>query len=294
VPSLSQAGCFDKIWQSDSLISDDVRDALRAAAHELEDVPDAEKQWRPNSNDQVLDLVNPSLYPLVYGRTLFAPKFEPIEAPTVEHDSDSEYSSYYACLPTSAQSGSFAWLPTDFRIAPDGPSAKAQAYINNIHPSNKPLIHAVEKVVAAFVPLLNRVLTDQLPSNKQHFPIRIPGDYTYDESNYPEMGFDESPNEFDDRVQGWYCDRPVILPELPEFKPGSRLERTETYAINGRTVQIIVKLSSIHLTPEKPKYHGRLWSVEGMQNETIVASGVYCYDAEWVLASRLHFVSNFH
>jgi hypothetical protein len=36
---------------------------------ELEHVPDKHKDWHPGSNGKVLDLVHPSLYPIVYGRT---------------------------------------------------------------------------------------------------------------------------------------------------------------------------------------------------------------------------------
>ena len=35
----------------------------------LEDVPDNHKDWHLGSNGKVLDLVHPSLYPLVYGHT---------------------------------------------------------------------------------------------------------------------------------------------------------------------------------------------------------------------------------
>ena len=40
---------------------------------------------------------------------------------------------------------------------------------------------------------------------------------------------------------------------------------------------VIVKLANIVLTPEKPRYEGGSWHVEGMMNERIVASGIYYY-----------------
>ena len=78
--SLPQVSCFDGVWQSDTLISEEIRDALREAVRKLEDVPEANKDWHPNSDDLVLDLVHPSLYPLVYRLTIVAPNLEPIEA----------------------------------------------------------------------------------------------------------------------------------------------------------------------------------------------------------------------
>ena len=34
-------------------------------------------------------------------------------------------------------------------------------------------------------------------------------------------------------------------------------------------LQIIVKVANIHLTPEKPRYKGGSWHVEGMANESM-------------------------
>ena len=36
-----------------------------------------------------------------------------------------------------------------------------------------------------------------------------------------------------------------------------------------RRLQIIVKLANIHLTPEKPRYEGGSWHVEGQLNENM-------------------------
>ena len=36
----------------------------------LEDVPGSRKDWHPDSDGKVLDLVHPSLYPVVYGRSM--------------------------------------------------------------------------------------------------------------------------------------------------------------------------------------------------------------------------------
>lgn len=56
-------------FKSDSAIPADLKEKLRAQAARLEDVPAKDKDWHPGSNDQVLDLVHPSLFPLVYGRS---------------------------------------------------------------------------------------------------------------------------------------------------------------------------------------------------------------------------------
>ena len=57
------------VVKSDSAIPPDLQAALKAAVDPLEDVPDRLKDWHPGSDDLVLDLVHPSLFPLVYGRS---------------------------------------------------------------------------------------------------------------------------------------------------------------------------------------------------------------------------------
>lgn len=57
------------VVKSDTAIPTSLKEALRASALELEkesaDAPD----WHPGLNETVLDLVHPSLYPVVYGQT---------------------------------------------------------------------------------------------------------------------------------------------------------------------------------------------------------------------------------
>lgn len=57
------------VLKSDTVIPDALQVALQKAVKILEDVPAREKDWHPESDEQVLDLVHPSLYPLIYGRS---------------------------------------------------------------------------------------------------------------------------------------------------------------------------------------------------------------------------------
>ena len=58
------------VVKSDTIVPESLRLELQTAvAGLLENVPDKYKDWHPGSNGKVLDLVHPSLYPLVYGRT---------------------------------------------------------------------------------------------------------------------------------------------------------------------------------------------------------------------------------
>lgn len=50
-----------------------LQEELKNAAAPLEDTPARHKGWHPGSNEQVLDLVHPSLFPLVYGTSRILP-----------------------------------------------------------------------------------------------------------------------------------------------------------------------------------------------------------------------------
>lgn len=55
--------------KSDVLVGPGLRAELLANVAPLLDVPGNQKDWHPGSNGQVLNLVHPSLFPLVYGTT---------------------------------------------------------------------------------------------------------------------------------------------------------------------------------------------------------------------------------
>lgn len=59
----------DNVFKSDKLVSHELHRRLAAQIASLEDVPLGELDWHPNSNEQVLDLVHPSLFCLVYGES---------------------------------------------------------------------------------------------------------------------------------------------------------------------------------------------------------------------------------
>lgn len=269
-----EVSCFDKIWQSDSLIPEEASSELKNGVRVLEDVPEDQKDWHPRANGLVLDLVHPSLYPLVYGRTMV-------------HSDDGQLLPAVAPSKDSTTSDQFAWLPTDFAVAQDG-SVTRKGYINNLHPSHGELYATLNRIVCAFVPLFERVLTDLLPTTI--FPLRVPDDYHHVEEDRPVRQKDEPDNEYWARYDDWYENgRPIVVSDPPEYCSDGSVLRKEEFSLRGRDIQIIVKLANIILTPEKPEYPGGSWHVEGMENEHIVASGIYYYDEDNISESRLAF-----
>ena len=141
--------CNDVTFCSRNLIQDDVVQALRSAIAKLEDVPESTKDWHPGSNGQVLDLVHPSLYCIVYGETWIrnGDEFALATPPPLRAYANDRY-----------LSEQFAWLPSDFFVESNRRVRLLSPYINNIHHSHEALYRVIPTILGNFVPLFERVL----------------------------------------------------------------------------------------------------------------------------------------
>ncbi|KAF9779819.1 hypothetical protein BJ322DRAFT_1113127 [Thelephora terrestris] len=279
---------FKRIWKSDGLIPVSLREKLLAAVAPLEGVPDSEKDWHPGSDGLVFDLVHPSLYSVVYGRTmrkgprsglkaLVAPRFE---------SGDLKFTSER-----------FQWLPSDFLIDGDGKATLASPYINNVHPTqHKELCSVIPEILQRALPMFERVLSDTI---RQLLPMRIVtsggrgfnNEETADciwEDGMPYPG-SSSEEECEEDQEAWLDKHSFKTPDAREHYDGDLKVMGERISLKGRTLQVIVKLANVVLTPEKPDYPGGKWHVEGMRNEQIVSSFIYYYDSENISASILAF-----
>ncbi|KAH1546324.1 hypothetical protein LV164_007421 [Aspergillus fumigatus] len=292
------------VVKSDIAIGEDLRQVLKDAVRPLEDVPEGLKDYHPGSDDKVVDLVHPSLFPVVYGRTrilhrkligledflnyvgegkiLAIPPEEEATA-TIDRDWGGVRRPY---------SRKFQWLPCDVHFTDNG-ECRIASYINNLHPNkHRQLYQVIEKILEQTIPLWNTTLT--LVRDKYK---RIP----YDEVQYdehpepepqPENEEDEHSDEYYQRYDEWQKREPIRRPEPGEFAPHvteakKQVNLHKDFAERG--LQVIIKLANIELTPEKPEYEGGSWHVEGQLNEHICASAIYYYDSQNITDSRLAF-----
>ncbi|MFD3742983.1 DUF4246 domain-containing protein [Nocardia sp. NPDC058633] len=270
-----EVSAVDGVWQSDTLIDDALRSRLIEAARVLEDVPAAEQDWHPGSNHQVRNLVHPSLYCLVRGvsRSADAPWPSP-----ATHDARYAYSP------------KFQWLPTDVDVTDVG-EVVLRSYINNVDPARH---HALESVLpdllARMLPMLANVLTDL----RHPRPVRIEVDpFSWYDDSEPTEPTDEDDDEADQAYEAawdhWWENRRPAVPDAPVFQAPPPVDDSVRVDLNGRRLQVIVKLATIQLTPAKPEYPGGSWHVEGMLNERIVATGIYYWDNDNITDSVLGF-----
>ncbi|MFD3326833.1 DUF4246 domain-containing protein [Streptomyces sp. NPDC058701] len=275
-----EVSAVDGVWQSDSLVDDTLRSRLRDAVRVLEQVPAAERDWHPGSDGQVLDLVHPSLFCLVR---------EASGAPedTWQNPTD-RYSKYEF-------SEKFQWLPTDVDVSDDGDVA-FRSYVNNVHPhTHRELAAVLPDVFARILPLLENVLTDL----RHPRPLRIEADpygWYASEPERPDAAaysdaaaYTEARHAWDEARDDWWENRRPVVPDAPAFTPPELPGASARVDLRGRRLQVIVKLATIHLTPDKPEYSGGSWHVEGMLNERIVSTGIYYWDSENITESRLSF-----
>ncbi|MER5386298.1 DUF4246 domain-containing protein [Streptomyces sp. NPDC002688] len=276
-----EVSAVDGVWQSDTLVDDKLRSRLREAVQVLEQVPEAEQDWHPGSDGQVLDLVHPSLFCLVKG--VSGGPERAWQNPT------NRYSKYEF-------SEKFQWLPTDVDVSDDG-DVTFRSYVNNVHPeTHRELASVLPDLFARLRPLLENVLTDL----RHPRPLRIEADpYGWYESREPEYpdkssysddeAYAEALRVWEEAHDNWWENRRPTIPDAPAFTPPELPDESARVDLRGRRLQVIVKLATIHLTPDKPEYPGGSWHVEGMLNERIVSTGIYYWDNENITESRLSF-----
>ncbi|KAJ2928107.1 hypothetical protein H1R20_g9003, partial [Candolleomyces eurysporus] len=311
-PNSSKRGAIvvfnGKVVKSDHAVPEGVKLALQSAIKPLESVPEAQNDWHPGSNGQVLGLVHPSLYPLVYGKTKVLPPGSQVTTledcisrcgeggviPTPVAKGNRVHYDSMSCDTYDPYSTKFQWLPCEVDISGDRP--KILSYINNLHPEkHKDLYYSIEDAIEAAIPLweisiagIN--LEDPYSAAPEFQRIRYSRvQYTPDfqcipRSDFPPMFPGEGENDYHWRKIAWWEDnRTLVIPEpdLPfdyeryELSNSDTFSLKEVYAKRGRPLQIIVKIENIELTPEKPAYGGRMWHVEGKLNEHICATAIY-------------------
>ncbi|MFB7364330.1 DUF4246 domain-containing protein [Streptomyces hydrogenans] len=270
----------DGVWQSDTLVDEGLGARLREAVRVLEEVPEADRDWHPGSDGQVLDLVHPSLFCLVNG-VGGAPG-------RAWRNTTNAYTKHEF-------SERFQWLPTDVDVDDDGRVA-FRSYVNNVHPErHRELAAVLPELVARFLPLWENVLTDLRRPRPPRIeadpygwygaePVRPARSAAVDDAAHQEA-VDAWMRARDD----WWENRRPIVPDAPVFAPPAPPGPSDRVDLRGRRLQVIVKLATIHLTPNRPEYAGGSWHVEGMLNERIVSTGIHYWDGENITESRLGF-----
>ncbi|KAJ2350260.1 hypothetical protein GGH91_000281 [Coemansia sp. RSA 2671] len=289
----------DDVWYSDTLIDAETTNELKRRVAILEDVPDRQKDWYPEGQSRVLNLIDPSLYPLIYksSRLCRQSSTSPLAALTLEAvrefpgsfnewrlalngTSESEPSYHFPirnCC-DNCESRDFGWLPSEFRVDDNG-AVTIESYINNLHPiKHKALYLIIASVFSKFLPLLEQVVTDVVHPRQ---PRVKPDASKYYTSNIP------MPAQHGDDYDQWKAQADFVPPQPEPFVVPVR--PATPHSLRSRRLQVIVRMSHVELTPENSIYSDKEWKLAGLANERIIATCVFFYDVANVAPSSLRF-----
>lgn len=320
--------------KADDLIDEGLRQELLTGVMPLLDIKDEAKDWHPNSNNQVLNLVHPSLFPLVYGRTQVLQSGRIGLQDYLSSCGKGEIAPEQT-IESGHYSSRFQWLPTEVKFIGTGTDVEITSYINNLHPSHhKSLYSTISKMMGKAIPMWNEML---IKSNRGGFlsrfkvceavsdekPLYLEGlsDYRTDDEWAADLAkvnaylalpdnpaFDTSNDDEEDETfkdGTWVDDENLDLDNAVDWKfmrvretahpePGADLsyEEWKSYRrpsgseegssprrdyhgvhleneFEKQGLQIIVKLASVELSPEKPEYEGGNWHLEvGWQRQS--------------------------
>ncbi|KAI0786665.1 hypothetical protein C8Q75DRAFT_261835 [Abortiporus biennis] len=299
---------IDFIWKSDKLIDSGLHDAFVQSVHKLEKA--LPEDFHPGSDGQVKNLIHPSLFCLVYGESVDNDGKKIQQPEWLEKIVELTNPRYYNRVQRPHPklfSHRYQWLPAEFLVDGDN-STKIASYINGlpVHVEGSPEMYKIlAEIFQRTVPLFENVLSSLFI---HHGLVRFPKPYTYDwwaeHGGEPPSIPDEITIQLleDSRQKGlgwqsglrkyWEEHFNPLPPPIPEFNvksPPLNVAESDKIRLGGHRLQVITKIGSILLTPERPDYSGGNWHVEGMANERIVATAIYYFDSENIEGDRLEF-----
>jgi hypothetical protein len=260
------------VFKSDAAIPASTTKALKEASRSLEPAG-GNKNCPPESKKKIVNPVDPSICPVIYGRTRILPDqtigiddcvdkgqgvLLPIPPEEQAYDQAFDTSWPERWKKGKPYSRRFQWLPCDVAFGEDE-RCHITSYINNLPPwENRGLYETIEDVLTRTLPLWNSTLKyvqnkwARIQCNEVQF---LEGDY---------------------EVVGQHEDAcTVILPEPGEFTPpevdDDRVDLCQEFS---QGLQVIVKMTNIELTPEIPSYKGEPWCLDGQLVSSILQVGL--------------------
>ncbi|KAF3177885.1 hypothetical protein TWF788_007668 [Orbilia oligospora] len=259
----------------------------------------------------VVQLINPSLWPVIYRKTRNIADAEPIELPVEllrTRGTKSLWQRY---------SNEFCCLPTEFEVSADGKQTKVLSYINNLPQADEQklgLRRILGEVFTCFVPLFNHVLADLSRPQPKGAPAMellefIPtAEYLQkwkEALDRFEHGEDSNPDIFDYmeehcmnhvqcREKKKRCKKVCHVERLDRWDIWTPPPMPEMLRLEGRKLKVFVEVSRINLSPETDlEYRQGDWRTSARLNERIVATGVYCIEQENITEVQVEFKMSF-
>ncbi|RSL49029.1 hypothetical protein CEP53_009311 [Fusarium sp. AF-6] len=227
------------VIKSDTLLTQTLKDELKAAVKPLESLQRAQKDWQPDTDGKVLNVVDPSLYPLVYGTSKILPdQHVPLDGcigycgmgevipqppkPILDH-----HIARVLPLRMKAFGIRSQWLPCNIDLT--GGKPRIVSYINNLHPvRDAPLYSIIERLIEKSLLAWDIVhrSTDKvfevsrlqrIKAIKYRCSVPETCGYTCEPNNRPDRIYEESEDftEESERLdrEWWKATHELLLPE---------------------------------------------------------------------------------
>ncbi|WOO80289.1 uncharacterized protein LOC62_03G003803 [Vanrija pseudolonga] len=303
-----------------------VSDALAPLEQEALAAPGGIKAWETGRDETSLMVVQPAMYAFEYGRTPIVRDREITLDECLSSMGSGEPTGHPRALPrveARAQAGiscRYQLLPADVELDAEGKS-HITSYINDVHP----VVHvatyrAIETLLDTALPLF--AAADDSVQPKSYEPGAQPGRFQADLSRCTVPGVceegwqhepvdergckpsnyykhpDHDPISSQQAAEEWFVrTHPLVQPQpLPSAEDRQRFLDSwrplpDSVSVLGKKLQIIVSVKNVVLTPQKPRFPGTEFHVQGLINERVSGVAVYCYDSDNVTESRLSFAA---
>lgn len=151
------------VIKSDTLLTQTLKDELKAAVGPLEKSQGLQNEWQPDTDGKVLNVVDPSIWPLVYGTSKILPnQHVPLDGcidycgmgetiPQPPKPKLGRLRAKLLPLRMEAFGTRSQWLPCNVDLTGEKP--RIDSYINNLHPvQDAPLYSIIEKLIEKSLP----------------------------------------------------------------------------------------------------------------------------------------------
>ena len=274
------------VMKSDIVIPRSLHDEVQKATASLR-----RASRQTSCADEVSDVVNPFLYPFSWEHTRTLHYEIPLKlSDCIRRSGEGQLARQPAEGDCPVEEGwkypndmafsrRFQYLPFEIAFGDRGEGGSTiTSYINNVHPiEHRAFYNTLEVFIDKTIPLFNRTLMALKAPNYENARLHV-------------------------AVLGR---EPMIKKDVDDFCPPEQRAITDFRNAQGRYrewlfvdlkkefwnigLQFVLHIQEINLTPNRPRFRGEEWHVQGQRNERICATATYVYGSENITPASLSF-----
>lgn len=226
--------CVDGIAYGDGLVDANLVGRLRADVKRL--IDEEPVDYHPGSGTKVRDLVHPSLYPYIEGKSVVVGSVPKAESPP------------YDRFGRPFESSRYQWLPTPFAIGSDG-KTQIPEYINNLDRTKYPALYDdLAALFATALPLVESVMG--YVDNTKFWQEEC--DEIEHEGELPESGGDEAQTVKPTSLRGRELQ---VIPKIVEYRLGQGETHEGVWHVEGMSHEHIVA-TCVYILDRDPAIQG--------------------------------------